>query len=161
MTNSHHAVDWDKGAPIPGTPFRQLITGNDSGGRLSAQSAVLSAKELVMPHTHTREDEFTFVFRGTVGARVGAVDHLLQAGTLLHKPRGEMHAIWNPTDEDAIVIEVISPAGFEAFFAEVGALGAHGDQVTPEQFTQIAAGYGESVHPEVAAEISARYGVHL
>jgi quercetin dioxygenase-like cupin family protein len=99
VTNSHHAVDWDKGAPIPGTPFRQLITGNDSGGRLSAQSAVLSAKELVMPHTHTREDEFTFVFRGTVGARVGAVDHLLQAGTLLHKPRGEMHAIWNPTDE--------------------------------------------------------------
>jgi quercetin dioxygenase-like cupin family protein len=161
MSEGIGAVGWDTGVPIPGSPFRHLIRGSDTGGRFSAQSAVLPAGQLVMPHTHSREDEFSFVFRGTVGARVGAVDHLLQAGTVLHKPRGVMHAVWNPTDEDAVVIEFISPAGFEEFFAEMGGLGAGGAPATPAQFAEAAARYGETVHPEAAADIVERFGVHL
>ena len=38
------------------------------------------------------------------------------------KPRGVVQAMWNPTDVEAIVVEFISPAGFEGFFEEVGAL---------------------------------------
>jgi hypothetical protein len=31
-------------------------------------------------------------------------------------PRGIVHALWNSTDVDAILLEFISPAGFEGFF---------------------------------------------
>jgi hypothetical protein len=47
---------------IPGTDFRQMITSVDTGGRFSSQSAVLGPGELVPPHSHRDEDEFTFVF---------------------------------------------------------------------------------------------------
>ncbi|MGB8381653.1 MAG: hypothetical protein WCG47_10460 [Dermatophilaceae bacterium] len=40
---------------------------------------------------------------------------------MLFKPRGIVHALWNPTDEPVVVIEFISPAGFEHFFEEMGA----------------------------------------
>ena len=61
------SVAWDTGAPIPGTPFRQMITADDTEGRFSSQSAVLRPGELVIPHSHQNEDEFSFVFRGRIG----------------------------------------------------------------------------------------------
>ena len=68
------SVAWDTGEFIPGTDFRQMITSADTGGRFSTQSAVLGPGELVPPHTHRDEDEFTFVFRGRIGGRVGNHD---------------------------------------------------------------------------------------
>jgi hypothetical protein len=46
----------------------------------------------------------------------------VEEGGFLFKPRGLVHALWNPTDTEAIVMEFISPAGFEAFFEEMGIL---------------------------------------
>lgn len=150
------SVAWDTGEPIPGTPFRQLITAGDSGGCFSAQSAVLRARELVVPHVHQHEDEFSFVFRGRIGGRVGDEDVVVDEGGILFKPRGVVHALWNPTDVDAIVVELISPAGFEGFFAEMGALPAGAG---PEVVREIAARYGQTPHLELVAELSERYGV--
>jgi hypothetical protein len=41
-------------------------------------------------------------------------------GGFLFKPRGIVHAMWNPTDVEAVVLEFISPGGFERFFEEIG-----------------------------------------
>jgi hypothetical protein len=48
-------------------------------------------------------------------------DVVVEEGGFLFK-RGIVHALWNPTDVEAVVIEFISPAGFEGFFQEMGAL---------------------------------------
>jgi quercetin dioxygenase-like cupin family protein len=112
---------WDTGHPIPGTPFRQMIVADDTGGRFPSQSAVLRPGELVIPHSHQYEDEFSFVFRGRIGGRVRNHDVVVEEGGFLFK-RGIVHALWNPTDVEAVVIEFISPAGFEGFFQEMGAL---------------------------------------
>jgi len=152
------SLAWDTGEPIPGTPFRHLIKAADTGGRFSTQSAVLGPGRLVMPHTHRDEDEFSFVFRGRIGGFVGDHDVVVEEGGFLFKPRGVVHALWNPTDTDAIVIEFISPAGFEGFFEEMGALreGAGHDVVR-----EIAGRYGQTPHPELVAELSRRHGVSL
>lgn len=121
---AEQSVAWDTGEPIPGTPFRHLIRAADTEGRFSTQSAVLRPGKLVVPHSHQNEDEFSFVFRGRVGGRVGDQDLLVDEGGFLFKPKGVVHALWNPTDTDAIVIEFISPAGFEGFSEEMGALQA-------------------------------------
>lgn len=65
------SVSWDDGPAIPGTGFRHLITGDDTDGRFSAQSAVLAPRELVIPHSHQHEDEYTMVYRGRIGGLVG------------------------------------------------------------------------------------------
>ena len=75
------SLAWDTGEFIPGTDFRQMITSVDTGGRFSSQSAVLGPGELVPPHSHRDEDEFTFVFRGRIGGRVGKAWSLRSAGS--------------------------------------------------------------------------------
>ena len=150
------SVAWDTGDPIPGTPFRHLVRASDTAGRFSTQSAVLRPGKLVVPHSHRHEDEFSFVFRGRIGGRVGDQDVVVEEGGFLFKPRGVVHALWNPTGSDAIIIEFISPAGFEGFFEEMGALQAG---AAPETVREIADRYGQTPHPELVAELSERYDV--
>lgn len=64
----------DTGEPIPGTPFRQILGASDTEGRFSTQSAVLRPSQLVIPQTHLNEDDFSFVFLGGIGGRVGDQD---------------------------------------------------------------------------------------
>lgn len=153
---AERTVAWDTGAPIPGTTFRRLVGAADTEGRFSSQSAVLGAGKLVVPHTHVYEDEFSFVYRGRIGGRVGDHDVVVDEGGFLFKPRGLVHALWNPTDVDAVIIEFISPAGFEGFFEEMGALGAG---ATPAAVRDIATRYGQTPHPEMIAELEELYGV--
>ena len=149
-------VAWDTGKPIPGTPFRHLVRAADTEGRFSAQSAVLRPGKLVVPHTHRDEDEFSFVFRGRIGGRVGDQDVVVDEGGFLFKPRGIVHALWNATDVDAVVIEFISPAGFEGFFEEMGALQTGAG---PDVVREIAERHGQTPHPELIAELAQLYAV--
>jgi len=153
---AERSVAWDRGELIPGTHFRHLVKGADTQGRFSSQSVILGAGKLVVPHSHRYEDEFSFVFRGRVGCRVGDQDLEVEEGGFLFKPRGIVHALWNSTDVDAIIIEFISPAGFEGFFEEMGALQA---AAGVDAMREIADRYGQTPHPELIAELSALYGV--
>jgi quercetin dioxygenase-like cupin family protein len=150
------SLAWDTGESIPGTDFRQMITSVDTGGRFSSQSAVLGPGELVPPHSHRDEDEFTFVFRGRIGGRVGDQDLVVEEGGFLLKPRGIVHALWNSTDVEAILLEFISPAGFEGFFEEVGTLQ---EGASPEAVAEIGTRYGLTFHPELIPELSELYSV--
>ena len=61
-----------------------------------------------------------------MGALLG--DDVVEAGPgdLVYKPRGQWHTFWNAGDEPARILEIISPAGFEQFFAELAPLAAGG-----------------------------------
>ena len=94
----------------------------------------MSPRALAAPvHRHTREDEYSFVLEGRMGALLG--DDVVEAGPgdLVHKPRDQWHTFWNAGDEPCRILEIISPAGFERFFAELdemgGALAADPDAV--------------------------------
>ena len=102
--------------------FRHMIRPADTGRRFSSLSAVLGPGDLTPPHSHKDEDEFTLVFRGRIGGRAGDHDVVVEEGGFLFKPRGIVHTLWNPTDVEAIVIEIISPPGLEEFFEEIGGL---------------------------------------
>ena len=154
---SARSVFLDTGPLIPGTVFRHMITSEDTEGRFSAQSATLAPRELVIPHSHQREDEFTFVYRGRIGGLVGEDETEVDEGGFLFKPRGIVHALWNPTDEPVLLVEFISPAGFEHFFEEMGAL----TSAEPQDMQEIAQRYGQRPHPELISGLQERHGVHL
>jgi hypothetical protein len=59
-----------------------------------------------------------YVLEGTVGARVGDREVVAGAGSYLIKPR-RLHTFWNAGPGPARLLEVIAPAGFETYFAEL------------------------------------------
>jgi len=109
-----------KTVQLYGVRFDYKVESADSGGSVALLEVEIPAGTLVKPHNHTREDEFSLVLAGTVGARLG--DRVLEAGpgASLVKPRGTPHAMWNTGGAPARVLEILSPAGLEAYFEELG-----------------------------------------
>src|SRR5262249_38603213 len=101
-----------------GVRFSYKVASGDCGGSLAVLAVEVPAKTRVKPHRHAREDEFSLVLGGTVGARVG--DRVLEAGpgTYLVKPRGIPHALWNAASAPAKVVEILCPGGLESYFEE-------------------------------------------
>jgi mannose-6-phosphate isomerase-like protein (cupin superfamily) len=100
------------------------IDGSQTGGRFSVVHHQLLPRKLAAPlHRHHREDEYSYVLVGTLGALLG--DDVVTAlpGTWVFKPREQWHTFWNAGDTDCEIIEVISPAGFEDYFRELRAIG--------------------------------------
>ena len=100
---------------------RFMVDGDESGGGFSLVEHPMSARALGAPmHRHAREDEYSYVIEGRVGALLG--DHVLEAGpgSLIFKPRHQWHTFWNAGDTPARILEIISPAGFERYFSRTG-----------------------------------------
>ena len=127
---------------------RYLIAGERTGGLLSVVEHPIRPRALASPvHTHSREDEVSFVIAGQVGVQIGERVIVAGPGTVVFKPRGIPHAFWNESDEEARVLEMITPAGFDAYFREMAAL--------------FAAAQGGLPDPEAAAALCAKYGLDL
>src|SRR5207245_10511700 len=101
-----------------------MMDGGESSGVFSRVEHPMRAHALAAPlHRHTREDEYSYVLEGRVGALLG--DDVVEGGPgdLIFKPRNQWHTFWNAGDRPARLLEIISPAGFEQFFAELVELG--------------------------------------
>ena len=100
--------------------IRFMIGGEDTRDNFALVEHPIGPRALAAPmHTHRHEDEYTYVLEGEVGVQVGEEVLLARPGDLVFKPRGVPHAFWNPADEPARALEIISPAGFEQYFTEL------------------------------------------
>jgi quercetin dioxygenase-like cupin family protein len=103
--------------------IRFMIGGEDTRGNFALVEYLIGARALAAPmHTHEREEEYTYVLEGEVGVQIGEEVLVAEPGDLVFKPRGVPHAFWNAADEPARALEMISPAGFERYFAELAPL---------------------------------------
>lgn len=102
-----------KSVALFGVRFRYKVESADSAGRLAVLEVEIPAHTLVKPHTHSREDEFSLVVDGTVGARIGDRELTAGPGCYLVKPRGTAHAMWNAASTPATVIEILSPRAWK------------------------------------------------
>lgn len=99
---------------------RFIIDGLETGKRFSLVEHPFSPRALAAPlHRHSREDEYTFVIEGTIGALLGDSVVVGKPGDLIFKPRNQWHTFWNAGDTPARMVEIISPAGFEEFFDKI------------------------------------------
>lgn len=105
---------------MAGLGARFMISGDQTEGRFSLVEHPLKPGALAAPlHTHSREDEFSFILEGDVGIQIGERAFVATPGTLVFKPRGTPHTFWNKGPQPARLLELISPAGFEGYFAEI------------------------------------------
>ena len=58
------------------------------------------------------------------------------------------------------ILEIIAPAGFERFFAELDALGG-ALQADPEQLAELNARYGLEMQPDSVPELLERFGLQI
>jgi len=140
---------------------RFLIDGDESGGGFSLVEHPMSARALAAPlHRHTREDEYSYVIEGQVGALLGDDVVIGGPGDLIFKPRNQWHTFWNAGDEPARLLEIISPAGFEQFFAELVALGGVA-QAEPRTLAALSDRYGLELDPDSIPDLLQRFGLRF
>ncbi len=136
---------------------RFMISGEKSGGGFALVEHLMPPRTLAAPlHRHSREDEYSFVLEGRVGAHFEGEDVFGNAGDLIFKPRGEWHTFWNAGDVPARILEIISPGGLEQAFREMDVLG---EALDPAAMTAIGARYGVEVDFERTAPIIERHGL--
>jgi quercetin dioxygenase-like cupin family protein len=140
---------------------RFMIDGADSGGAFSLVEHPMSPRALGAPlHRHANEDEYSYVIEGRVGVLLG--ENVLEAGVgeLIFKPRNQWHTFWNAGDEPARIIEIISPAGFERYFAELLALG--GSRVaSPDALRALGKRYSLEVDPQSIPTLLERFQLRI
>lgn len=140
---------------------RFMIDGPESDERFSLVEHPMGPHALAAPlHRHTREDEYSYVLEGRMGALLG--DQVVEAGpgTLVWKPRNQWHTFWNAGEEPARILEIISPAGFERFFAELVSFGGVAG-AEPQQLGELCDRYGLEMDPDSIPGLIERFGVRF
>jgi mannose-6-phosphate isomerase-like protein (cupin superfamily) len=140
---------------------RFMIDGEDAGGDFSLVEHPMPPRALAAPlHRHSREDEYSYVLEGRMGALLG--DEVLEAGPgdLVFKPRDQWHTFWNAGEEPCRILEIIAPAGFERFFKEMVAMrGADG--VDRDQVAVLEERYGLEMQPDSVPALLERFGLRI
>ncbi len=140
---------------------RFMIGARETGGGFSLVEHPMSPRALAAPlHRHNREDEYSYVLDGRVGALLGDDVLIASPGDLIFKPRNQWHTFWNAGDEPAHILEVISPAGFERFFAELVALGGV-TRADPKILADLCARYALEMDPGTVPGLLDRFGLRF
>src|SRR3954464_15040867 len=136
---------------------RFMIDGSEADERFSLVEHPMSPRALAAPlHRHNREDEYSYVLEGSLGALLGDEVVVGKPGDLIFKPRGQWHTFWNAGDTPARLLEIISPGGFEAYFERVSALLAAGPP-DPAAIGAIAADYDLDIDPDSIPRLCAEH----
>jgi mannose-6-phosphate isomerase-like protein (cupin superfamily) len=140
---------------------RWMIDGAETSERFSLVEHPMSPRALAAPlHLHTREDEYSFVLEGRMGALLG--DDVVEAGPgdLVFKPRNQWHTFWSAGDEPCRILEIIAPAGFELFFQELDALGG-ALKADPAELAALNGRYGLEMQPDTVPDLLERFGLRI
>jgi quercetin dioxygenase-like cupin family protein len=137
-----------------------LLGGDATGGSISLVEHPLAPRALGVP-THANEDEYSFVLEGTVGFELEGETFESTEGDVVVNPRAIPHAFWNPTDKPARILELIVPAGFEAYFAELGEILSRPGPPDLAARGGVAARYGLQVDLDSVGRLAAEHQLDL
>ena len=133
--------------------LRLRVSSELLGEHVSIHEGLLAPKELVPPHTHAFDDQCLYVVWGVVHLEIGGEFVEATTGSYVIKPRGIPHALWNPSSEPALVLEISSPGGFESFYNEMPTA------TTDDERTAVMKKHGMTFHEQQIPELKKRYGL--
>jgi len=146
-----------KAVDLSSLGVRFMAWSEETGGGFSLVEHPIPPKTLAGPvHRHSREDEYSFVIEGRMGALLGDDVIVAEVGDLAFKPRNQWHTFWNPDDTPCRILEIISPGGFERYFDEMASLVSRPD-LDPAQLGELGARYGLELKPETVPQLCAEH----
>jgi mannose-6-phosphate isomerase-like protein (cupin superfamily) len=138
---------------------RFLVESETTGGGFALVEHTLPPRALGAPlHRHAKEDEYSYVLEGRLGAQLGDATVEAGPGELVRKPRGQEHTFWNAGDEPLRFLEIISPGGFEGYFRELAPLLAAGDRTRVQE---VAARYELEIDFSTIPTLAERHGLEV
>jgi len=125
--------------PDEGTNFSVLgdevcikVHGRDTGGLYSQVVVGGRAGKGPPMHIHQRENETFYCIAGEFRVVCAGQEYTLTPGMVAHLPQGVPHRFEATGSGDNRMLVTITPAGFEGFFEEVGALSPTEQQNIPQ-----------------------------
>ena len=142
---------------LPGVGVRFMAWTEETGGGFSMVEHPIAPRTMAAPwHMHTREDEYSYVLEGRLGALLGDDEVYAEPGDFVFKPRNQWHTFWNAGDEPCRILEIIAPGGFEHMFREMGELSSAPD---PQEVPDFSERYGIQFDPQETQRIAERFGL--
>src|SRR5216684_2166213 len=96
------------------------ITGEETGGSLCVVELTGFPRNGPPPHIHHREDESFYILDGAFSFLLG--DRTTEAGPgfFCRVPKGTLHTYQNIGTQPGKALVILTPAGFEKFWMEIG-----------------------------------------
>jgi mannose-6-phosphate isomerase-like protein (cupin superfamily) len=145
-----------EGRLIAGLGAHAKVPAGAFDGRLFIFEGTFEPGMFIPPHTHTHEDEVTFVLSGSLTVDVGGQVSTAAAGAFVIKPRGVHHSMWNHTDQPARVLELHTPGLMEPYYDALGRLFTTIDLEDVERqaaITELHLKYGIVYHLDLVSEV--------
>lgn len=139
------------------------VPGSLTSGRLAIVEHPVPLDAVVVPHSHTKEDELSYVLEGEIGVMIGDREFIAATGSYVFKPRGIPHAFWNNGTIPARLIELIFPSGLEEGFREMATFNIDTALAGPDakRRSEISARYGTTPHFDLLPGFAQRHGIAL
>ncbi len=124
----------------------------DTDGAFALFDTVILTQGGPPPHIHHREDESFYILQGQIEVFDDERTIRATTGSFVHIPKGTVHAFKNVGKEPARMLVLVTPAGLEKFFEEMGETGTDVSSPPPppdqeyfERFGATAQKYGIEV----------------
>lgn len=150
MSPVHILKSGGQAVNILGTPMLLRVFGRDTNGTLAVVESHDSQGGGPPPHIHHREDETFQILEGDYEFMVAGKTISAKAGDTLFAPRGIPHTYRCVSQSGGKLSVVLTPSGFENFFAEIGAMSPQEQQDIP-RVMEVAKRYGLEFLPPPGA----------
>lgn len=109
------------------------VRGEETFGRFAVVEETSPPESVVPPHFHQQTDEIIYVLEGKYEFQIDGKNQIAEKGETIVIPRNTQHGFRNLLTESSKLLAIITPSGFENFFAEISNL-----KVTvPQQIIEI------------------------
>ena len=140
--------------------WRIVFGGAETGGKATVVDAVIPPGFLIPPHARDREADVTRVLKGNLVMEIGSEVFDAPEGTVVFRPRGVMHAVWNPGPSLAVMSSVAWPAGVESHLEALAAL-TQEETFDRQRMEELSKAHGVRYDLRRGAELATRHGLRM
>lgn len=105
---------------IAGDVYQIKLTGAETGGRCAVFEFFVPPGGGPPPHIHSREEEMFYVLEGELTFTVAGTEFVVPTGGFLNAVPHVPHSFKNKSDKPVRAIVIVTPAGLDDYFLEVG-----------------------------------------
>ncbi|MGI4833622.1 MAG: cupin domain-containing protein [Janthinobacterium lividum] len=141
---------------MAGGTYRVVVSGEQTGQAYAVIDMLVPPHSGPTPHAHADIQETFYVMEGEVVARSETQVFTARKGAVINIPKGgAIHNFTNESNALAHLLCIVTPAGLDKFFQEVGQPITAGQPVSPQSPTpeqqqrigEIAQRYGQELFP--------------